>query len=139
MRKLYSKRIICHVFSRAFFKMRKRIEARKFGKKIKLTSTELDFPRSPNRRRNQCRTKSISGYEPRASLSSIRTLVKIAKVLKKPVSYILDDSRGCLSNFLEDDNKKSHFEVSLRGTHKQSTSQNIPIREHKRSSSVILG
>jgi len=35
--------------------------------------------------------KSISRYETGASLPSIRTLVKIAKVLKKPVGYFLEE------------------------------------------------
>jgi len=35
--------------------------------------------------------KSISGYETGATLPSIRILVKIAKVLKKPASYFLDE------------------------------------------------
>jgi len=34
---------------------------------------------------------SISRYETGASLPSIRTLVKIAKVLKKPAGYFLDE------------------------------------------------
>jgi len=39
----------------------------------------------------------------------------------------------------EDDNsKKLQFEASPRVVHKQSTSQNIPIWEDKRSSSIIL-
>jgi len=35
--------------------------------------------------------KSISRYEAGASLPSIRTLVKIAKTLKKPAGYFLDE------------------------------------------------
>jgi len=35
--------------------------------------------------------KSISGYETGATLPSIRTLVKIAKVLKKPAGHFLDE------------------------------------------------
>jgi len=35
--------------------------------------------------------KGISGYETGATLPSIRTLVKIAKVLKKPASHFLDE------------------------------------------------
>ena len=34
--------------------------------------------------------KSISRYETGASLPSMKTLVKIAKVLKKPAGYFLD-------------------------------------------------
>jgi len=35
--------------------------------------------------------KSISRYETGASLPSIKTLVKIAKVLKEPAGYFLED------------------------------------------------
>jgi len=35
-------------------------------------------------------------------------------------------------------NKKLQFEASSRVVHKRSTSQNMPIWEHKRSNSVIL-
>jgi len=35
--------------------------------------------------------KSISRYETGASLPSIETLVKIAKVLKRPAGYFLDE------------------------------------------------
>jgi len=35
--------------------------------------------------------KSISGYETGASLPSLRTLLKIAKVLKRPAGYFLDE------------------------------------------------
>ena len=35
--------------------------------------------------------KSISGYETGATLPSIRTLIKVAKVLKKPASHFLDE------------------------------------------------
>jgi len=35
--------------------------------------------------------KSISRYETGASLPSIKTLVKIAKILKKPAGYFLEE------------------------------------------------
>ena len=35
--------------------------------------------------------KSISRYETGATMPSIETLVKIAKVLKKPASYFLEE------------------------------------------------
>jgi len=35
--------------------------------------------------------KSISGYETGASLPSIETLLRIAKVLKKPAGYFLEE------------------------------------------------
>jgi len=36
-------------------------------------------------------TKSISRYETGASVPSIKTLLKIAKVLKRPAGYFLDE------------------------------------------------
>jgi len=41
--------------------------------------------------KNQLQTKNISRYETGASLPSIKTLVKIAKVLKKPAGYFLGE------------------------------------------------
>ncbi|GAG59956.1 unnamed protein product [marine sediment metagenome] len=35
--------------------------------------------------------KGISGYKTGATLPSLRTLLKIAKVLKKPAGYFLDE------------------------------------------------
>ncbi|MBA7491721.1 hypothetical protein ES702_02269 [subsurface metagenome] len=40
---------------------------------------------------NCVRHTRISRYETGASLPSIKTLVKIAKILKKPASYFLDE------------------------------------------------
>jgi len=37
-----------------------------------------------------CKQKDISGYETGAKLPSLRTLLKIAKVLKRPAGYFLD-------------------------------------------------
>jgi len=36
--------------------------------------------------------KSVSRYETGASLPSLETLIKIAKVLKKPVEYLVDEN-----------------------------------------------
>jgi len=70
--------------------MRKRIEVRKSGKNIKLTRIELDLTQTQLAQKINAKQKSISRYETGASLPSIRTLVKIAKVLRKPVGYFLD-------------------------------------------------
>jgi len=71
--------------------MRKRIEVRKSGKNTKLTRIELDLTQTQLAEKINAKQKSISRYETGASLPSIRTLVKIAKVLKKPAGYFLDD------------------------------------------------
>jgi len=71
--------------------MRKRIEVRKSGKNIKLARIELDLTQTQLVQRINFKQKSISGYETGASLPSIKTLVKIAKILKKPTSYFLGE------------------------------------------------
>jgi len=71
--------------------MRKRIEVRKFGKNTKSTRVELDLTQTQLAEKIGGKQKSISGYETGATLPSIRTLIKIAKVLKKPASHFLDE------------------------------------------------
>ena len=71
--------------------MRKRIEVRKSGKNIKLARIELDLTQTQLAQETNTKQKSISRYETGASLPSIKTLVKIARVLKKPASYFLDE------------------------------------------------
>ena len=71
--------------------MRKRIEVRKFGKKIKLARIELDLTQTQLAEKINGKQKSIFGYETGTSLPSIKTLVKIAKVLKKPAGYFLEE------------------------------------------------
>jgi len=71
--------------------MRKRIEVRKSGKNIKLARIELDLTQTQLAQRINSKQKSISRYETGASLPSIKTLVKIAKVLKKPAGYFLGE------------------------------------------------
>jgi len=48
---------------------------------------ELDLTQTQLAQRINAKQKSISCYETNASLSSIRILVKIAKVLKKRAGY----------------------------------------------------
>ena len=64
---------------------------RKLGKKIKLARVELDLTQTQLAEKISGKQKSISGYETGATLPSIRTLIKIAKVFKKPAGYFLDD------------------------------------------------
>jgi len=51
----------------------------------------LDLTQTQLAERINAKQKSISRYETGASLPSIRTLVKIAKVLQKPAGYFLDE------------------------------------------------
>lgn len=67
------------------------MDARKLGKKIKLARMELDLTQTQLAEKINGKQKSISGYETGATLPSIRTLVKIAKVVKKPAGYFLGE------------------------------------------------
>ena len=67
------------------------MDPKKLGKKIKLARVELDLTQTQLADKINAKQKSISRYETGASLPSIKTLVKIAKVLKKPVGYFLDE------------------------------------------------
>ena len=67
------------------------MDVSKLGKKMKLARVELDLTQTELAQRIHSKQKSISRYETGASLPSIRTLVKIAKVLKKPAGYFLDE------------------------------------------------
>jgi len=67
------------------------MDAKKLGKKIKLARIELDLTQTELAEKIKTKQKSISRYETGASLPSIRTLIKIAKVLRKPPGYFLDE------------------------------------------------
>jgi len=71
--------------------MRKRMGVRKSGKNIKLARIKLDLTQTQLAQRINSKQKSISRYETGASLPSIKTLVKIAKILKKPAGYFLEE------------------------------------------------
>ncbi len=64
---------------------------KKLGKKIKLARVERDLTQTQLAQKINAKQKSISRYETGASLPSIETLIKIAKVLKKPAGYFLDE------------------------------------------------
>ena len=65
--------------------------AKKLGKKIKLARVELDMNQTEFAEKIRAKQKSISRYENGLSTPSIATLIKVAKVLKKPASYFLDE------------------------------------------------
>ena len=67
------------------------MDAKKLGKKIKLAHIELDLTQTELAEKINARQKSISCYKTNASLSSIRTLLKIGKVLKKPAGYFSEE------------------------------------------------
>ena len=67
------------------------MDAKKLGKKIKIARVELDLNQSELADKIGAKQKSISRYENGLSMPSIETLVKIAKVLKKPAGHFLED------------------------------------------------
>jgi len=67
------------------------MDAKKLGKKIKLARIELDLTQTQLAQRINSKQKSISRYETGASLPSLKTLVKIAKALKKRAGHFLDE------------------------------------------------
>lgn len=67
------------------------MDAKKLGKKIKMARVELDLNQTEFADKIGAKQKSISNYETGTALPSLATLEKIAKVLKKPASYFLDD------------------------------------------------
>ena len=64
---------------------------KKLGKNIKLARIGMDLNQTQLANKIGAKQKSISRYETSISLPSIETLVKIAKVLKKPAGYFLGE------------------------------------------------
>ena len=67
------------------------MDAKKLGKKIKLSRIELDLNQTQLADKINAKQKSISRYETGASMPSIATLVKMAKVLRKPAGDFLEE------------------------------------------------
>jgi len=67
------------------------MDKKKFGKKIKLARIELDLTQAQLAEKINTKQKNISRYETGASLPSIETLIKVAKVLKKKIGYFFDE------------------------------------------------
>jgi transcriptional regulator with XRE-family HTH domain len=67
------------------------MDAKKLGKRIKLARIELEMTQEDLAKAIKAAQKSISRYETGASLPTLETLEKMAKVLKKPFSYFLDE------------------------------------------------
>ncbi len=66
------------------------MDRKKLGKKIKLARVEKDLTQVQLAELVQIKQKSISSYETGAIVPSIETLLKMAKVLEKSVSYFLE-------------------------------------------------
>ena len=67
------------------------MDTKKLGKKIKLARVELNMNQTEFAEMIGAKQKSISRYENGLSVPSIATLMKVAKVLRKSVSYFLDE------------------------------------------------
>jgi transcriptional regulator with XRE-family HTH domain len=67
------------------------MDGKKLGKKLKLARVELDLNQTELAEKIGAKQKSISRYETGASLPSLTTLSRMAKALKKPPSYFLDE------------------------------------------------
>ena len=67
------------------------MDGKKLGKKLKLARVELDLNQTELADKIGAKQKSISRYETGASLPSLTTLSRMAKALKKPPSYFLDE------------------------------------------------
>ena len=67
------------------------MDGENLGKKIKLARIGLDLNQTQLAKKINAKQKSISRYETGVSSPSIETLVKIAKVLKKPAGHFLED------------------------------------------------
>ena len=67
------------------------MNTKKLGKKIKMARVEFDMTQADLAEATDIMQKSISRYENGLSLPSLETLEKIARKLKKPFGYFLDD------------------------------------------------
>ncbi|GAI30207.1 unnamed protein product [marine sediment metagenome] len=67
------------------------MDPKKLGKKIKLGRVELDLTQTQLAEKINAKQKSLSRYETGVSLPPMKSVVKIAKVLKKPAGYFLEE------------------------------------------------
>lgn len=66
------------------------MDPQKLGKKIKIARVELDLTQTDLAEKTGSLQKSISRYENGEAIPSLATLEKLAKALKKPVSYFME-------------------------------------------------
>ena len=67
------------------------MDPKKLGKRIRLARVEADLTQTDLAHKIHAKQKSISRYENGVSVPTIKTLVKIANVLRKPPAHFLDD------------------------------------------------
>jgi transcriptional regulator with XRE-family HTH domain len=67
------------------------MDTKRLGKKIKLARIEHEMTQDQLAEAIKAKQKSISRYETGTSVPSLETLEKIAKTLKKPFGYFLDE------------------------------------------------
>jgi len=67
------------------------MDAKKIGKCLKLARVDHDMTQGQLAKEIDAMQKSISRYKKGLSIPSLETLEKIAKALKKPFGYFLDD------------------------------------------------
>lgn len=67
------------------------MDAKKLGKKIKLARVELDMTQDDLAEETGILQNGLSRYERGRSTPTLESLIKIAKALKKPVSYFVDE------------------------------------------------
>lgn len=67
------------------------MDAKKLGKKIKLARVENDLTQLQLAEAIEAKQNSISRYEGGIALPSLDVLEKLAKVLKKPYAYFLEE------------------------------------------------
>ena len=67
------------------------MDAKKLGKKIKLARVEADMTQGDLAEATGILQKSISRYETGIALPTLETLERLAKALKKPFGYFLDE------------------------------------------------
>ncbi len=75
-------------------KERKQMNPQELRPEIRLVPTGPHLTQTQLAEKINAKQKSLSCYEANASLSSIRTLLRIAKVLKKPAGYFLEEQGG---------------------------------------------
>lgn len=66
------------------------MDPQKLGKKIKLARVELDLTQTDLAKKTGTLQKSISRYENGEVLPSLATLEKLAKTLKKPMTFFVE-------------------------------------------------
>ncbi len=67
------------------------MDAKKLGKRIRLARVEADLTQTGLAQKMHAKQKSVSRHDTGDSVPTGETLVKLAKVLRKPTTYFLDE------------------------------------------------